>query len=76
MKNEFECTKRIVRLLAIEQLEHWALIRKMTTNENRVRELFNQADLLQSLLDDLEGAEHFTAQEQRLKDSLKIGGTD
>lgn len=76
MKSEFETAKRVLRLLAIEQLETWKTQRKTEPNVNQVRDLFNKADLLQSLLDDLDGAEHFTRQESAIMDSLKIGGTD
>lgn len=75
MKNELECTKRIVRLLAIELIEGCHYVRTRTSNPDTAAQLLSRAELMQSLLDDLDGAEHFNRAEQALMDNLKIGGT-
>lgn len=76
MKNELECTKRIVRLLAIELIEGCQYVRKLTTNPKTAAELLSRQELMQSLLDDLAGAEYFNRAEKTPMDNLKIGGTD
>jgi len=76
MRRSSDVVEVFVRMLAQRELERVQNERRKERDPNKRKALYVTEELILSWVDELDATKHFESQEERLKESFKIGGTD